>query len=854
MFFLRKKNDYFPNGFLPISTQFREEALKWTFNPPDTCSQISPEYAITGTALACLDDAEYSPDQCALVVPDDFGEGAQQAVLDVWRRQSSIPLHLVPRPVAAATEWCSRQDAVRYCDVPDHEDIGHVLVIHLGMDRWECSCLNIRVRKYNGRTVLVPVRDHTLMTSALPTTGLRWLLARSKLPESERWNDVFCAGLTHHLHKQKTSMSSHEWNHLSSKRKASLEQWFGDDYQEQHDHDTLDKIKASLQKKYQDLRKNNNLHKTQLYTLVTGPLATIRTDGMKLGTFLAADMPRGGKLMLGRGDTCGSGAATIAMQLSRKQPTYYDRLAPIDIYTHQTNKDKDIVLRPEPIIKAEVVEAGRVYKTAEPLTGFMIPRGRESVDLQIRRGGENAPAYRQGTMQFREKFETDVDIEISAEASPGQGRARIHIASQTRGNLHFIWEWHKMESLDHEPEPTNLAWPPGMAMVLFDYGYWKRARNLFDSLYDACIAHDRELIYELVSRCRSEHMNKWHRDPSHNYNRHHAAGTGIAEEDRKYSLMYAYYGALPSDSFFDLADYYTRRRDKMLHIVDSITDDLIHHIGTKAYRDALRLFCAWLYGACPDRIRNNALMAIELGNADNTDRTLVGNCVRDIDDLQCVSDAFVVAIQSEVNNYWLMAYRNIIRFRVESVSQEVISAKKLLLIVEKLSEIIQEKGQQIRPESDDITHWLSTLKYINGRVDELNEYVAKCETYDFQNDSFKTAVKNTLNRMLWSAEWGHGSNDHLEALELRIKNGEFVSTQRIFNNCVYILPHLLKRRKFEKDFLKVGSREEKALCAVIQEALNLWLKPRQHDYLKATLTFLERKGDLAGTRVIHEVQ
>lgn len=645
--------------------------MAWTPIPGGSPIQISPENAIVGTALACLDDAKLTPDQCTLVVPDDFGEGAQQAVLDVWKQRTSIPLHLVPRPVAVAMEWCSLQHAEEYAARPADKNgaIGHVMVLHLGMDRWECTCLNIRVQKHDGRTFLVPVRDHTLMTSALPTTGLRWLLARSTVSKTERWNDVFCSGLFQRLKQHSTSVSLREWDQASSAAAGLLQEWFGAAYEVAADSYLMADIKAKIEQKYRNQIASGNLHDELLYTLVSGPLARVRVDQNKLGRHLVSGLTRETP-MLGTGSICGSGAAAIARQLGMKLPTYYDRLAPIDIFTNKQNEYLDWDLYPVNLIPDKTMEAGQEYRSQQ-LRGFSIQAGQQIVKFEFQRVSSKM-VYRGVSATLRSKCEYEQSLFMTATAKPGQGRAAVNIQS-TSGLVNEHLDWRTLSEIP-KPEAIDLAWPPGMAVVHFDDGYFSSARFWLGKMSRA-ISDCESLsdMYRYADNSREEIRN-WKK-----YKSYEVPGSRLPDD-----RIFQYFGVIPSHK--------SAQKTELLEYLTPIAEWLESNVKTVMRGKPLRLFCSWLYEYCPTEVVHQCVLKVKELDCDDSHLAVAGNCAVSEEDIAIFASSFAAAIRRGVaNNNWLRAYRNLVRFRIHSVSNKLVDDMNQNRIVEHVLATIREE-------------------------------------------------------------------------------------------------------------------------------------------------------------------
>lgn len=61
-----------------------------------------------------------------------------------------------------------------------------------------------------------------------------------------------------------------------------------------------------------------------------------------------------------------------------------------------------------------------------------------------------------------------------------------------------------------------------------------------------------------------------------------------------------------------------------------------------------------------------------------------------------------------------------------------------------------------------------------------------------------------------------------------------------FLHCAYLAPHILKRRRFDSQFLEVGSKQYQQVNATYERALSLTQAPKLKTNLQSALKFLQR--------------
>lgn len=119
----------------------------------------------------------------AIVVPDALDEAGQQILLDNLARTGLSNVHLLPRPVAVALHWCNTTNRPPVEQMTKDEEgvkVGRLRILTMAIDMWEAVSLELRARYHGGRIWLVPIRDRVQLTEApseLHTLGLGYALA-----------------------------------------------------------------------------------------------------------------------------------------------------------------------------------------------------------------------------------------------------------------------------------------------------------------------------------------------------------------------------------------------------------------------------------------------------------------------------------------------------------------------------------------------------------------------------------------------------------------------------------------------------------------------------------------------------
>lgn len=136
----------------------------------------------------------------AIVVPDALDEAGQQILLDSLAQVgfSLERIHLLPRPLATALYWCSSNHPSIKVPTTEEEEgtrVGRLRLMTMAFDVWEAVSFEVRSRQYGGRTWLMPIRDRSRLTGALPELPLLGVTIALALAYVNSGNEMFGGGL-----------------------------------------------------------------------------------------------------------------------------------------------------------------------------------------------------------------------------------------------------------------------------------------------------------------------------------------------------------------------------------------------------------------------------------------------------------------------------------------------------------------------------------------------------------------------------------------------------------------------------------------------------------------------------------
>ncbi len=456
-------------GRLPLAfvwPAFMQEARReWLWMTPEgVTQQVSPAEAIAGAFAALIDlSVKQSEEPLVLVVPNRLRMDRQQELIDAcWAHDCRVKL--LWQPIAAALAWCEQQaaDLLRQTKLKDGS-IGKLLCLHLGLDEFEATPLELVVRSQSGERSLLPARSRPSVTlPTFPSFGLELLVrqAASKIgyrsgdDTNPLWRELWTTSRTfeviselnpHENDRDAISpqlIGSDDWRTI-----ARAGDWFPPPRSFRDFENWLDALKKEL-------------HQEQwLGVMVTGELAATQFIGQKRlwaycldaianesarGRSLVDGSPMESRSMLARG------AAIYAARLSEGRLAYLDSLPRIQTATYQSGKLSWFdLLNPDDTF----VEGGKLWRRPNPVQGLKVQAGRHQLDVTIQH--DEFRTVRQVIADFPEAVSRDVQVTLDVSVEPAAGNASVEVIPSETGVLgtrRLFLEWRRMKDLNKTPE------------------------------------------------------------------------------------------------------------------------------------------------------------------------------------------------------------------------------------------------------------------------------------------------------------------------------------------------------------------------------------------------------------------
>jgi predicted nucleic acid-binding Zn-ribbon protein len=469
-------------------------------------------------------------------------------------------------------------------------------------------------------------------------------------------------------------------------------------------------------------------------------VAVLKVDNSLLGQLMLKEFHE--QVVVSNGEATFRGAEQVADQMAQDEVPYYDRIAPVLLYYQGRDKFNDPIIHTKPLIEGRIVAAGKVAKTEEPIREFSIPRGKDSLDLILKREFGKEAEIKKVTAGLREQTISNEAVEITAEIRAGQGFAKAHVVSVKPCLFESLLNWRTMKKCD-EPEQPKYAWPPGVANVHSNVTGWDLAPFIEIS----------EILSDFDPRKKSPYA---------------------ISEFRQYiaswiprDAPYQYDGKIASSDSFS--------RFTQPEVLHDLSQNLGDAIDLAPKNDQLIRLAGWMYEACPQSAIDAAVKRIKKRNEMSCDLEVAGKAFVKKEHVKIFVEMFVERIRelsgdysADNNNNWLRAFRDMTRFRVNTLKKDFIL------------------DTQIR----------TIEKYVIG----LMYYESNCRGPKY-------------------------------------------------NNCLYIAPHLLKRRRFDDHFLSLNSRRWDEWMKIFTYASKVG-NPRQKDMAKAMLKVLKAEATLSDIKIL----
>jgi hypothetical protein len=617
-------------------------------------------------------------------------------------------VHLLPRPLAVALHWCHTPSVPSIRQEKEGKEdkrIGRLRVVTMALDVWEVVSLELHAHRYEGRTWIVPMRDRTQPTDApleLQALGLGFALALAYADVNgeslEWWHRVFASDWLEKRLVANHNLSPQELQAIQEVRSSNLLASLRREFAQLAAHQPL---WSHLFQSGPALR-NAIRHgwESQERHLGIGvlPCAGILADGAFAELLIKRISTVGERAM---SPTLGAtlhvsspgqpiavkGAALAAAAIAYGLPCYRETLLPLDLYVRSIDEYGDPAPQWKELVAVRSVEAGRLWRSPNPVTGLQIQKDQNRLLIPLRRTLCDKAMFRQVGTEFATAAKHDEPVRVEVEVKPGQGFARVRIESVTPGVFAARLDWSTMEECD-EPALLPLAYLPGVSRIVPDEQMFNDARPALTAALRVLRQNSsdaKEPLDDVVNL-----LNKW--PLAHNVER--ARGRTVAED------FMLHFSVIGSDGDLD------KLRDP------DLARNLQHAIGEKFYElvqqrkdrtplaNTLLRAGGWFYLAMPQEcfmyLRQRLAVAKNHPSLrlSPTELGAIGLAFESLDDLRQFYLLAVRALRAPRPNNWLRAIRNICRLRNHALHPDAISDTHLVQLTAQLFATLREQAEQ----------------------------------------------------------------------------------------------------------------------------------------------------------------
>ncbi len=508
----------------------------------------------------------WAPGSEVIVTPDHLGPAGQQAFLDALGRDA----HLIPASIAAALAWLRglpTSSPLRSDGLPgDGLALGHIWVLHAGWGRWAAMQVPIRAVTHADKVLLCPVFSRRRLLGDLGGSGASLLNHRRSVVNlmTQAWDGEWVSA-----------------NAAPRPPAVELPAW-------------LPLLFSSGETAFMHLLKAGMAQLTDAGTchglLMHGEWAPVFKH-------VAASL---GLKNLEFSGCAASGAAITAQALAKKLPSWKEEMDPLDFFYSGTNAYGNRTVAWQALIEAATVDAGQVY--APPaITGLAIPPGADKLGLTLRMTDQSYE-YRGINARLEKPLIRESPVLLHVRVSPGQGFAKINVASQTPGLFEAALDWRHLEKVP-APAAPKLGYIPRSVVIQADIRLWNQSKPYLLSFVNTSPS-SRDFLH--VAKNAVTSLRRWPKAMEFE---------PVVWGKPKINDIYLFYSAIGSDGNLPKG---ATQEDRNLW--ESCQAKALKILDTKAFQftaelQAVRRLMSWGYASCPYAFINDAYQMIRAGHS-----------------------------------------------------------------------------------------------------------------------------------------------------------------------------------------------------------------------------------------------
>lgn len=440
--------------------QMLRSAGRWEWRPERQSVEAAECLAAVLRDLQVSQPGIGSSSPITVIVPNTLQETEQQDLIDAARAEG-VNAKLLWRPIAAALSWCEREyRALMAMPMRDGESLGSLLVLHLGLDSFELTAVDIIPVRAHNRFFLLPARHRPdYQHDSVASFGFPALLTFSiaclgtigfQEDQAVLWRLLWCspwlndvirylskpvadkerlAGLNGRLDlspEQVDEFWRRSLEGVGTQAAAVIASLIGGDH-----------LPQFSMRGYQEWCRYHSGQPSERHfvgAIATGPLATSPSSGgMHLGASLLRKLVGNDVPVLLEGKDlphgiASQGGAIYAARLQAGLPTYLDTLPRLQLVVKHNGEPTWIDLLDE---EHRFVEGGRVWKRKEEVENLEIPPNSTELTLAVHH--EEYKNVREVTTALPNCVDRKERVRLAVAMEPAQGNAHVEVLPETSG-------------------------------------------------------------------------------------------------------------------------------------------------------------------------------------------------------------------------------------------------------------------------------------------------------------------------------------------------------------------------------------------------------------------------------------
>lgn len=683
--------------------EFIESTISWT---PQANQQ--PLVFSNAKLIAELFPRIKDVSKVCFVIPDTLSESAQHILME------SLPdnVLLIPSSIALAVKWC-KDHQMDYQDIKAPCTLGYLICASLGFGEWEVSLIEIQIIVYDNRNHLIPIFNPSLGNHGIGFCGIS-LCSQLLINPNDSFTlwQILCnedwfekklsSSLNINIIKQifkilrDSSYSQIPFPELDVMKglcklhnlKGDVKQRIDRIIQMEHqrisgdNHRILGAVvsgsfaKVSLntntiENKY-EVMSENELRRYASYGIpeavqevrrrkiarnphfIHGNLnSSLSLSYSSIAHYLFSSWEQQKKLYVYDSDAIAQGAAIASYCIGENLPAFKTKLLPLSLYSITRDNRGDKSEKWECLVAEQTINAGETYLQPEPITGLFIPEGKEHLELTLRRPGldNKSMMYRSVIAKIPQKTDRKERVVINTQVKAGQGFAKVIVLSERQGVFSTFLDWRTMREV---PEPKlQLEYIPDVAYIDPDLNLWNNVQQLIERF--VLTWEQKHRIEDQNCKDLNKHLNRW--------------------RWQKDNSIYRHIGAINSDGIFDKL----LNQSLMRKFIKSLSEAWLLEKNLTLKHRLLRIG-GWLYLFIPSVMLQETEKALKTGEEKSFHLHVAGLTFHT--DSQFILFYTAFHNKTKHNAEWFRALRNMIRFRDNALSDDILTSSQINYILQ----------------------------------------------------------------------------------------------------------------------------------------------------------------------------